>query len=64
MADETAIYTRAQQKTLSENLDDYVENLGKIVERKMQVYGILREKIMKLKGVLKEEEDFVNKMDK
>lgn len=62
MSEETQIYSIAQNATLSENIDNYIQELDNIINLKMYRYQKLSKMIKKFKSGLEEEEQIYKKI--
>lgn len=55
---EKSIYSKAQNSTVIENSDQYVDELNQIIDEKLFLYMRLREKLEMFQNAAKEEEEF------
>lgn len=62
LAEETHIYSIAQNATLSENIDNYIQDLDNIINLKMYRYKKLSKMLKKFKEGLEEEEQIFKKI--
>jgi len=59
---ETEIYSKAQKDGMDDGIEDYVSELGDIVNKKIYLYKNLAKRINKFKKNLKEEEEISSKV--